>query len=425
MAYGDNTLSADHQWTFNNVLTDNIGSLNLSNVGGNFVTTVITRDSTHSYRTNDRDDYATANTVNDTGLTQSAQYAFGGWFMTDNIQGPPCTIYKQGGLSAGFAIFLWAGNNVMLQTRYNASQNIQIFSDISLTNNRPYHFLVIFSGSGFDNEVSFYIDGVKQLSNLDGASVGDTVLDAHSSGHFFGENGTDGIDVPIGGQQVICKAPVNGFFSQWWTWSGSNATFTDSEILTDIFAIGAIPETTISTGTQVAMQSALDAFSGTTRGDEPLNFLIEDVSGGGNLTLNVDNITFPDRSSMHFVWEGTGLLTLVNVNGSNTSKAVSATGTVIITKSVPVVITVRDIDTNSVIVGARVLLREGTGGTIIINDVTDGSGQVTTNYDFSGDQLVTGRVRKGSSSTFYKTSPIVSTITTNGLDEEILLVIDE
>ena len=56
MAYGDITLNADHQWTFNNVLTDNIGSLTLTNAGGVFVTTPITRDSTHSYQTNGRDD---------------------------------------------------------------------------------------------------------------------------------------------------------------------------------------------------------------------------------------------------------------------------------------------------------------------------------------------------------------------------------
>jgi len=330
VAYGDNTLGASHRWSFNNVLTDSIGALTLANTGGAFVTTPSTRDATHCYQTNGRDDLAVVATTTDTGSAGFSQYAFHGWFMTDSIQGPPTLIYKQGGDTSGFALFLWGGNAVMLQVKdINGNNNIQIFSDIKLTTNRWYNFFVRYSGSGFNNEVELYIDALKQTSNKDGVTPGAASMTAHTGNHNFGENGTTGTDVSVGSSAgVLVKAPVNGFWSEWWTWEGSVAdAITQTQIDNDLVGAGATPEVTITAGTQAAMQAQLDTYIGTTRGDEPLCFLVEEVTGGGNLNLTADNITFNSRASIHVRYEGTGTLNWTNENGSD---AVRINGNVII-----------------------------------------------------------------------------------------------
>lgn len=322
MAYGDTLLGADHRWSFNNVLTDSVGSLTVTNTGGVFVATPITRDATHSYQTNGRDDLAVVATTTDTGSAGFSRYAFQGWFMASQIQGPPTLIYKQGGNTAGFALFLWAGNNVMLQVKdTSGNDNLQIFSDIALTDNRPYHFYVKYSGSGFDNEVEFYIDGVKQTANRNGVTPGAASMTAHTGNHNWGENGTGSTDVSVGANAVIVKAPVNGFWSEWWTWEGADADHTQTEIDDDLFGAGAIPDITISSDTEANMQTALDAYADTVRGDEPLCFLIEAVTGDGDLSLSADNITFNERASIHVRYEGTGTLTWTNDNGSNADRS--------------------------------------------------------------------------------------------------------
>lgn len=321
MAYGDNTYGADHEWSFNNVLTDSIGTLNLSNTGGVFVATPITRNSTHSYQTNGRDDLAVVGTDATSGASGFDRYAFQGWFMVSQIQGPPTLIYKQGGNTSGFALFLWAGNNVMLQVKdVNAANNIQIYSDIALTNNRPYHFLIRYSGSGFSNEIEFYLDGVKQTSNNGTVQPGAASMTAHTGNHTFGENGTTSIDVSVGDEAVLIKAPVNGFWSRWWTWFGGSAeSITQTQIRDNLFGEGAIPGITIISDTEANMQIALDAIASTLRGDEPVNILVEEVSGGGALNLNADNITHDPRASIHVFYEGSGTLNWTNSNGSNAS----------------------------------------------------------------------------------------------------------
>ena len=325
MAYGDTTLNADHRWSFNNVLTDSIGSLTVTNTGGTFVTTPITRDATHSYQTNGRDDLATVATTTDSGSVASDRYAFHGWFRASQIQGPPCLIYGQGGSTAGLALFLWGGNNVMLQCVNDAGNPlIQIFSDIALTNNRDYHFFVRFSGSGFSDEVEFYIDARKQLVSKDGVAPGTANLQAHTSPHTWGENGTEGTTIPVGSQTVLIKAPVNGFYSEWWTWFGADAeAITQNNITDNLFASGAIPDFTLSADTEANMQTALDVIASTVRPDVPLCITVEEVTGGGNLNLNADNITFNDRAGLHVEYQGSGTLFWTNSNGSNATLGTS------------------------------------------------------------------------------------------------------
>ena len=323
MAYGDVTLGADHRWSFNNVLTDSIGTLTVSNSGGALVTTPITRDATHSYQTNGRDDLATVGPDATTGFAGLDRFSFQGWFMVTQIQGPPCTIFKTGGTTAGFALFIWAGNNVMLQVKdVNANNNIQIFSDIALTNNRPYHFFVRYSGSGFNNEVEFYIDGIKQLSNRNGVLPGATSMTPYTGNINWGENGTTSTDVNVGDEEVIIKAPVNGHFAEYWTWEGAESdAITQSQLNDDLFGAGAIPDLIITSGSESAMQGQLDAITSSVRPDVPLCILVEEVSGGGDLNLSADNVTFNSRASIHVRYEGTGTLFWTNTNGSDATRS--------------------------------------------------------------------------------------------------------
>lgn len=324
MAYGDNTLGADHRWSFNNVLTDSIGSATVVNTGGVFTATPITRDATHSYVTNGRDDIAIISpNPNDTGALGYSQFAFQGWFMVTEIQGPPCLIFKTGGTTAGLALFIWGGNNVMLQVKdVNANNNIQIFSDFALTNNRPYHFFVRYSGSGFNNEVEFYIDGVKRTTSRNGVLPGAASITAHSGNITWGENGTTSIDVNVGDESVIIKAPVNGHSAEYWTWEGSESdAITQSQLNDDLFGAGAIPDFTITSGTESAMQAQLDTIASSIRPDVPLCILVEEVTGGGNLNLSANNVTFDSRASIHVRYEGTGTLSWTNTNGSNADRS--------------------------------------------------------------------------------------------------------
>ena len=63
---------------------------------------------------------------------------------------------------------------------------------------------------------------------------------------------------------------------------------------------------------------------------------------------------------------------------------------------------------------------------VILSGLTGANGQITTSsFEYSTAQPVTGKIRKGSGSNFYKTSAIVGTITSTGLSTTVLLIADE
>lgn len=319
MAYGDNTLNADHTWSFDNTLNDPVGPVTLTNAGTTFTPLPITRDSENSLLTNSRDDIASCPPQNNTGKVSTDLYTVGGWFMVSQIQGPPVLIYGQGG-STGLAFFMWSGNNLMCQFK-TPTRTVQIYSDIALTNNRAYHIMAKFEGSNFDNEISFYIDGVKQNVSLDGVNIDSTTF-SHTAGHAWGTN-TVATNIQVGSANVICKASVNGYYSQWWTWQGSKARLSNQSITDTIVAPGAIPGVTISSGSQGVMQAELDNIQNSLRGDTALAIMVEEVTGGGDLNLLANNITFNERVSIDVYYEGSGTLYWTNQNSSNASKGTS------------------------------------------------------------------------------------------------------
>lgn len=131
-----------------------------------------------------------------------------------------------------------------------------------------------------------------------------------------------------------------------------------------------------------------------------------------------------------YITATTGTVTISVSTGSTIPSIRSAGATVnVVAGQVTTLITVRDIDTQAVIVGARVFL-EGSGGALdgvtIFNTITDVNGQVSDTRSIAADQLVVGRVRMSTSSPYYKTVPISETISsTAGLTLNVSMIRDD
>jgi hypothetical protein len=200
--------------------------------------------------------------------------------------------------------------------------------------------------------------------------------------------------VGLDGTALLMVAPVNGLYQHWCAWGDeADAVLTETEVRETLFERGALADVTISSGTESAMQTALDAYADTVRGDAPVCIEVEAVSGGGDFSLDLDNITFNSKASCHVRYNGTAdTLTIRNTNGSDCS-IVSAPfgGSIELRTEVSVKVTAKDASTGSVITGARVLLEADTGGpltagTDIISTTTDGSGEAEVTFDFESDQ---------------------------------------
>jgi hypothetical protein len=150
----------------------------------------------------------------------------------------------------------------------------------------------------------------------------------------------------------------------------------------------------------------------------------------GNTFTNYGADATNDAAIYNSTTSGTVTLNLQNVATVPTVRTASG-GTTVAEITVTVRVTVLDADDSTPIQGARVLLEADTGGdltvgTDILLNTTNASGVVEdTAFNFTNPQPVTGRVRKGSTSTYYKTSNITGTITSGGFDVNIFMVKDE
>jgi hypothetical protein len=124
----------------------------------------------------------------------------------------------------------------------------------------------------------------------------------------------------------------------------------------------------------------------------------------------------------------------INVGAGYSIPSIQNTGSgtvTVVSGQVTTTITVKNVDTGANVQGARVYLIAGSGGpltqgTVIFNDLTDSNGQVQDIRSLSNPQPVIGWVRKGTSSTFYKTSPITATISnSSGLSLTVQMIPDE
>jgi len=423
MAYGNDidALGTAHRYILSSDATDSVGSNNGTNSGGVFTGSQICEDTTNSYVTNsvsDRITFPTISTINNAAQTRKGVC---GWFMTTAIQTPPRMIYGEGNNTTNFQFIFAYGNNSMFEVTEPTNFNIQVFGPV-LQPNRVYHLCGIFEGNGFANEVRFYVDGVKQTLAVPTDRQPDTAdLNTRTKG-IIGDS-----DTTVGsGEQVInITAPINGQYSQWAMFDGANAVLTDTEVREELFEKGALPEVTISAGTEAAMQTSLDGEADTVGVDAPLDIRIETVTGDGDLELTLDNRVFNDLTSIHIQYMGTGTLTVINTNGSNASIGSTPNGgTIIFVTEVNITVTCKDATDSSNIENARVRILDGSSN-IIISGLTNASGVITNNYNYITDTLVTGKARKASVSPLYIESSISATITEVGLDIIVLMVKDE
>ena len=122
----------------------------------------------------------------------------------------------------------------------------------------------------------------------------------------------------------------------------------------------------------------------------------------------------------------------ITLNLTNGSTITTNTGpNITINNPVTVSVNAKDSDDSSNIQGARVYLSAGAGGdlaegTVILNADTNSSGIVEdTSFNFTNNQPVVGRVRKGTTSTYYKTASLSGTITSGGLSITSFMSKDE
>ena len=140
---------------------------------------------------------------------------------------------------------------------------------------------------------------------------------------------------------------------------------------------------------------------------------------------------FSSGTLWHGLNSGTNADITIGVTGTGNASASefssTASGTVTVTNNKTLLVTVKDAG-GTVISGASVAIYDYTGGVqgsaIVSPTTTNASGQVSDSYNYSGDLDVIIRVRKSSTGTRYV--PVVSpaTITTNGLNVTITLIVD-
>ena len=312
MAYRDDVLALnpDHLWPLDNVLTDAAGAVTLTNTGCTFPAGGITEDAANRIQSNGTGDRFVAPTTADIDGALDRKVVCG-WLRLTAIQLPPKSVYREGTTSSQFCLVCWGGNNLMLDV-VNGATVKQVFADQVLQPNRVYHILARVEGTGFGDKVELYIDGVAQSVS---DTLGAATLAARSAAEWSDPSGS----TEVGNATVLLNGLVNGDFNFWATFSGADAQLTDTEIREELFEKGALPDVTITSGTEAAMQTQLDALVDTAREDAPLCIRVEAVTGDGDLTLSADNVTFDPLASIHVQYMGTGTLTWVNTNGADAS----------------------------------------------------------------------------------------------------------
>lgn len=301
MAYRDDVLalSPDHLWRFDADFIDSAGTLDATNVGFGTAAVAICEDAVNSVQCNGTSDRVTLPSSVDVDGALDRKVVCG-WIRLSSIQLPPKSLYREGANGNYLCFVVWAGNNLMLDIS-NSGAVRQAFSKQVCQPSRDYFIAAYVEGSGFGNTVSLYVDGVEQSS----VPLNAALLNARAGADFGDpESSTD-----VGNLNVLLNGPTNCNYGYWATFSGANIP-TPSEIRTELFEKGALPDVTITN------QAGLDALADTIRPDAPLCIRV-DVAG--SITLTADNIRFDPLASIHVQYTGTGTLSWVNTNGSAAS----------------------------------------------------------------------------------------------------------
>lgn len=311
----------DHYWTFQNVYNDEIGTAianGIAAVGTTFPATPIVKGDTHSLLLDSTTDYCSPSDQSDMNKASNATNRYmGGWIQLDRIIQALSVIWEEGAQVNNYALLVGFGNFAMWQFADDGGDYVQAYHDIKLTPNRPYHVMMEFKSSTYDDSIcACYLDGVKQsLTNGNPWEV--SAFPSHSGNISWGHEGTENLQTGdsrgVDNVDIAFASPVNCNYAHWYSWHNKNPI---ADVRTEMFAKGALADTTITGGTEAAMQLLVDAKASTVIPDWPCGIEIG-VCSTGNFTLTFDNITFDSRCSMPIRYVGVDTLTIILTNGSD------------------------------------------------------------------------------------------------------------
>ena len=396
------TEEPDHYWSMNNVYTDHAARdgvdrpFNAVQTGTpDFVTSpLLTRNTTHSFRINqavESSEVADSVFTNVTN-THSARN-IGGWVHFVDNQNTPGTFMEEGGGVNNYYFIMEPNGRVVINIADEGDYKAQRSSDFQFKTGRTYHVMLSSDQNDTPKVFDLWVDGEKSTSPLAGSLGTKADMVAHSGDWTFGDADAN---LDTGGVDIAYAAAYTMYYSHWGTWSntGGGAPLTDDQIRNNLFRAGALAEHTIDSDTESNMQADIDDYDSQTHDDLPLTYDIEDVTGGGNLELTIVDQVWPDEVKFQIRWRGGNQLTIRNSGTSNcvASKCWSPVGgTISIIETAGVAINVKDIDDNSNIQNARVLLEADTGGPLPVGasvSITRSASTATVTHTSHG--LVTG-----------------------------------
>ena len=140
--------------------------------------------------------------------------------------------------------------------------------------------------------------------------------------------------------------------------------------------------------------------------------------------------TVVDQAMIDLFAEATSDHQFIHVDPVRAQRETPFGGTIVIKTRQTLTVTVLDATDSSAIQDARVYIEADSGGpetagTVIMNATTNASGVATATYDFQSSQPIIGRVRKGSTTTYYQTNAIGGPLTSTPLNVTVLMVPDE
>lgn len=424
----------DHYHTFNDTYADEIGGLaanGLSTAGTEgFFTEPLTRGRTHSWGVTGTASRIEMLDSQFTNVTNTHRRRFiGGWFEFPSTPLDPKGIWEEGGNVNNIYMVIGFGGKLLCNVADSSNGfKLQAFSDFLLTPNRIYHIGLLFDG---DLGCRCYVDGVLQ-SGFDGAAPASDQA-THTGDYSYGQ--PDG-SLDTGGTDISYPSFSGSRYNDWATWSDAgNDVPSASDIRVEIFEKGAIPQVDIPSDTVANMQTALDVLSGNTYEDVTFAIRLGVPTDTNNPTFDLTNITFGDRTSIQLMWMGTTgeTATIINRGGSNAiSSRVSTAygGAVVLQEEVSITFTAVDAATATPIEGARIRVTAAVGGSATVGDVlleglTNSSGEITGSLVYIADQPISGVIRRGSSSTYYRSTSISGTITSSGFESTVFMIKDE
>jgi hypothetical protein len=408
-----------HLWTLQNTFTDtgvssyhyDANTSGSGSPGFSTSTPLLCRDDTHAFYLSAANQYTSPNEAYDNPRSENDDYnaahntqykAF--WVRLDRYHQTPSIVMEEGANVNDMCLVIGFGN-ILLANALSDTADVQAFSNKPLRPNRNYHILLKIEGSGYDNELALYIDGVRQTRDS-GNPWGIATFLLHNGDLSFGWNqqtGTYG-QMNIGGTVLQIGTAIGTRYSHWCSWHDIQPT--ETEIYDTLFELGVGPDETIA-GTPAAMQTAIEANDDTDLPDAALTYYVDAPTGASDVTLTLTNQVFHEDTSLHFQWRGGGALTIINVGTSNVDAAKCSNpwgGSITVVDTVPITFTVYDSSGNP-IPGVRVAVYKESDDTEVANDTTDESGVMLYGlFQYTTDTDVYFRIRRSSNQASFATT---------------------